>query len=149
MNTEIKIPNTTDLYRHNGGGLYRVLHIATESTGTGRPDKYPISVIYMDTEEMTVYSRPLDKWWDAFQVNDPVKHMLGNVRDCLKDWLPDGASEISSLHLEISRVTRRLEWLPKELPIKLQHGVMADNYHAKGWNACLETIQMHRTQEKQ
>lgn len=150
--SEIKHPNISDTYRHiGGGGLYKVLLIANEATATGNPGRYPVSVIYQDVEDHVIRSYPLDQWWDNFCMNDPVKHLIGNVRECLKDWLPDNSPEIPALVMELRQVIYLLQWLPEYLPQEKKHGAMADNYRAAGWNECINTIALHRNQlqEKQ
>ena len=48
------------IYRHTNGNEYEVLLIA--NLGTERPGQYPVTVVYQNTKNGSVWSRPLSDW---------------------------------------------------------------------------------------
>jgi hypothetical protein len=51
--------------RHHSGRIYVVTGIANENTQ--RPDQYPVTIIYKNVENGTVWSRPASEWARSFR----------------------------------------------------------------------------------
>lgn len=58
---ETEYPEYGSVWEHHPtGNIYRVLLITNQQTQ--RPDKYPITVVYENTNTGTTWSRPLSEW---------------------------------------------------------------------------------------
>ena len=56
--------NKGTLWKHTNGQIYKVVEIANAETQ--QPDKYPVTVVYANTNNGTVWSRPLSDWHRSF-----------------------------------------------------------------------------------
>lgn len=76
-----------DHIRHKNGNVYRVLMLT--NTKTERPEQYPVTVIYRNIENGTVWSRPLDDMDRSFVIaNDdshPYLEALGTLQDSMQE----------------------------------------------------------------
>lgn len=52
-------------WKHRNGNVYEVLMVANEQTAM--PDRYPVTVVYQNIENGTVWSRPLSDWERSFK----------------------------------------------------------------------------------
>lgn len=53
-------PRAGDVWQHRNGNQYIVMHIA--NAHTERPEKYPVTVVYMGYDNGRVWARPLSDW---------------------------------------------------------------------------------------
>ena len=52
------------LYQHTSGRIYQV--IAVTNAGTTNEQKYPVTVVYQNVVNLTLWSRPLNDWNRSF-----------------------------------------------------------------------------------
>jgi len=65
MNNDKDWPEVGRYYQHRNGNLYKVILISNiEST---RLEKYPVTVIYKNEANGTIWSRPADDWFRSFE----------------------------------------------------------------------------------
>lgn len=57
-------PLLNRLYQHYKGGVYEVMHIATDA------DTKKDVVVYKSQHRGTIYIRPLEDWFDIIEVED-------------------------------------------------------------------------------
>lgn len=64
----IDIAQLTDgsVWRHKGGNVYRVKLLTNNTLKIDDPD-YPITVVYENVSNKTMWSRPVSKWFDSMQ----------------------------------------------------------------------------------
>lgn len=58
-------PEVGGLYKHNNGGVYEVTGLANKNTE--RPGEYPVTVIYKNIDNHTVWCRPIKEWSRSFK----------------------------------------------------------------------------------
>ncbi len=58
------IPKISLKWRHHSGRVYRIVLIT--NLETQRPDEYPVTVVYANVENGTVWSRPASDWDRSF-----------------------------------------------------------------------------------
>ncbi len=61
VHPEIK---SESIWRHWNGNVYKVLAFANSETTN--PDKYPVTVIYQNVKNKTLWSRPANDWHRSF-----------------------------------------------------------------------------------
>ena len=49
------------LWEHKNGNIYEILLIT--NTNSTKLDEYPITVVYRNTVNLTLWSRPLHRWY--------------------------------------------------------------------------------------
>jgi hypothetical protein len=72
----VGLPSVGTECRHHSGRIYVVTGIANENTQ--RPDQYPVTIIYKNVENGTVWSRPASEWAGSFR---PIRTPEQRERD--------------------------------------------------------------------
>lgn len=57
------LPSIHSQWRHHNGNVYQVVCIANRLTT--RPEKYPVTVVYMGVTNGHIWSRPLSRWYES------------------------------------------------------------------------------------
>lgn len=57
MNT----PEQGSLWKHTNGNIYRVSYVS--NVDTTRPEQYPVTVVYGNVNNGSIWSRPLSDWY--------------------------------------------------------------------------------------
>ena len=57
-------PKVNSKWRHHSGRVYRVMMIA--NIETQRPEQYPVTVVYVNVQTGSVWSRPANQWKRSF-----------------------------------------------------------------------------------
>lgn len=57
-------PEVGSLHEHHSGRIYKVIGYANEATS--RPEEYPVTIVYQNTENGMVWCRPLYDWSRSF-----------------------------------------------------------------------------------
>ncbi len=68
MSDLLKTVTPKSLWQHTNGHMYVVLHITNTAH---RHPNYPITVVYQNTDNTTVWSRPLADWKRSFALHKP------------------------------------------------------------------------------
>ena len=62
---EPELPELGTEWVHHSGRIYRVTRIANQNTQ--RPEQYPVTIVYENVENGTVWSRPASDWTRSFK----------------------------------------------------------------------------------
>jgi len=60
-----RIPEVDTLWAHRNGQVYQVRAIT--NVGTSRPEQYPVTVVYQNVNNRTMWSRRADDWHRSFR----------------------------------------------------------------------------------
>lgn len=60
-----RIPEVDSLWAHRNGQVYQVRAIT--NVGTSRPEQYPVTVVYQNVNNRTMWSRRADDWHRSFR----------------------------------------------------------------------------------
>ncbi len=76
-----KYPQIGSLWEHYKGGLYRVMMMT--NTASTFPERFPVSVVYMNDDTGKVWSRPLQQWSESMKLVSEasgLEELLGDIQ---------------------------------------------------------------------
>ena len=79
---EAEWPESGSKWEHHSGRVYAVVEITNGKTE--RPDQYPVTVVYQNVDNGTLWSRPLSEWARSFK---PIRTPEQRQRDELESFI--------------------------------------------------------------
>lgn len=106
----MKNPEPKERWTHRNGNVYVVLMLANEASEN--TEKYPVTVVYRNVKNKTVWSRKLSDWHRSFTLNVKKDDEFTQDNGFLKrgaDKCPDCHVSLHWEQLSGMRITREIQ----------------------------------------